>query len=308
LLLPNTQNDNRDVYLEIHDLKLQNHKIESISNQLKLVLPYAENIAAFDEIWERRGSYSYLNFRVYNTGQALATSVSIEDCPPRIYIDYGMPFGNNIKTKPDKINMPLCPRTTIILTHIHKDHWFRMADDIVAYTCRWYIPNQIENMSIQLKHKIAEIIICNGTVQVIDKDIDFKYGKVTSGGTSRLSTSRKASHIHETGVTVRIEGFKSNKEKLNILIPGDQRYDYIKHSQLEDLHILVASHHGGSYCWSTRGAVPAATDGNSIIIYSYGKNNTYSHPNKRNIYRMAGWLKEHHTSGNGNFNVIMYLY
>lgn len=303
------QGDNKSDYLEIHKIEADDEKIGEIKKEFNLLLPSAERIYALDKIRKsaKGGKHRNYRFRVYNVGQALATSLSLGEDSPFLYIDYGIPFGRNAKTKPGIINMVTKPKTAIILTHVHKDHWFRIVDDINAYRCDWYIPNQIIQKKAQLKHKFAEVIAYGGSVSIINRDIDFGYGKIISRGVSKINPSRAASHVHETGLTVRIEAYNSDGKDLNILIAGDQRYDYIEKSQLKELDILVASHHGGTYCWSTRGCIPDARNENSTVIYCYGNGNTHGHPSKTSDYVASNWKKDYHTSISGDFEIIISL-
>ncbi|WP_303871390.1 hypothetical protein [Acetobacterium wieringae] len=95
---------------------------------------------------------------------------------------------------------------------------------------------------------------------------------------------------------MRIEAYDVDGKELNILIAGDRRYDYIEQAQLENIDILVASHHGGAFCWSKRGILPTAkNEETSIIIYSCGRGNTHKHPSKVSEYYVAE-IGSKHTS------------
>ncbi|WP_312060877.1 hypothetical protein [Anaerotignum sp.] len=293
-------------YLKIHVLEEHPELVEKIKNELELYISPAEKIEALNNINNMTGKANRCVFKTHEVGQALASSLSYENDPPFLYFDYGMPYGENSFTRPENVNMPTSTGITIILSHVDKDHWFRIADDINAYKCFWYIPNQ--QRGTQLNHKLAEIIARGGTVQTINSDLLFPIGKITCGGQSKLKPLRAAKHVHETGLTLRIQGKNSQGEELNILMAGDQRYDYVEINQMQDLDILVASHHGGTFCWSTKGAVPIAKNKmNSVAIYSYGLDNTHGHPSKLSEYRNANWLKEHHTCKNGEFSITLFL-
>ncbi|MPL67827.1 hypothetical protein SDC9_13530 [bioreactor metagenome] len=141
-----------------------------------------------------------------------------------------------------------------------------------------------------------------GTVQLINTDIIFQGGRLTYSGVSRIDPSRPARDVHETGLSLRLEVHDTEGNALNILIAGDQRYDYVDHAQFQDLDILVASHHGGTYCWSVHGRVPTAKSMSSIVIYSYGRGNTYHHPNTAD-YSVANWGQNHHTSISSDYEI-----
>lgn len=126
-------------------------------------------------------------------------------------------------------------------------------------------------------------------------------------GVSRLDLSRLANHAHETGLSLCLEAKNVEGNKLNILIVGDQRYDYIDAPQLRELDLLVASHHGGDYCWSKLGGIPVPSPRLfSTVIYSYGIGNTYAHPSKVEDYNIANWAQAYHTA-RGDYNIIISL-
>lgn len=281
-------------YLEINVVEERPELVRRIKNELRLHISRTESIKALEIIKENlAGEKNNYVFKVHNVGQALASSVSYKNYNPLLYFDYGMPIKKQSLTRPNKVDMPTDAGITIILSHVHKDHWFRLAEELNAYQCHWYIPNQ--PIKCQLNHKLAEIVVHGGTVQMIDSDVVFPFGKITCAGCSKIDPVRAANHVHETGLTLRIQAHDTNGKELNILIAGDQSYDYVVQNQLDDLDILVASHHGGEYCWSTHGCVPTARNiETSTIIYSYGDGNTYHHPDKED-YIKANWIQEYHT-------------
>lgn len=291
-----------------------------IEMALSLHLQQADEIYALNSMQSNR---SYV-FRVHDVGQALATSISYENCNPFLYFDYGMPYGRNAHTMPAHVNMPTEQGCTIVLSHLDMDHWRGIFNEYNAYMCHWFIPQQ--RMTALLKHKLAEIITFGGTVECVGKDITFPHGKLTCGGISRINPARIATTVHETGLTLRIQAGiagETNQEiaretdqsiagetnrKCNILIPGDQEYDYIEMSQLTDLDILVATHHGGRFSWSKKGTPPLArVGGKSTVIYSCGNGNTYGHPSKQGEYTQANWQKEHTTYVQGEYTCLLFL-
>jgi len=304
--------DNQEAYidcLEIHSYKeYSSEVIEHIEDKLKLDLPITEQFNIFSQnkenIIEERKKYV---FRVHNVGQALATSLTYEgDQYPFLYFDYGMPYGKNLFTKPTSVNMPTKPNSMIVLSHMDKDHWFRIADDINAYQCNWFVPDQ--KVKLQLRNKFAGIVLHGGTVSIINQDCTFKGARITCGGMSKIDPQRLGKCVHETGLTLRFQTYDSESRERNILIAGDQQYDYIDDLQLRDLDILVASHHGGEFCWSGRGDIPRArTSETSKLIYSCGKKNTYSHPSKVGEYAAADWRESHYTWKEGDYEIQIYL-
>lgn len=301
------QEDDKTDYFELYSSQKQNKQIEEIKRKLKLLLNTTENVDALNRIKDNCTRDKRINykFRVYNVGQAQAISLADNNEPPFLYFDYGMPYGGNSHTRPPQVNILTNPGITIILSHIHKDHWFRIADDFTAYQCNWFIPDQPR--TVQLNHVIAEIIVHGGSVNIINSDIEFGRGRLTCGGVSRINPSRCANHVHESGLSLRLEAHDTQGKELNILIAGDQRYDYINASQLSNLDLLVASHHGGDCCWSNQGRIPEARAlSSSTVIYSYGTNNTHGHPSNESAYIAANWAQAYHTTS-GDYDIAIFL-
>ncbi|WP_026395915.1 hypothetical protein [Acetobacterium malicum] len=292
-------------YLKIHVAKERPELVEMINKELGLIIPQTESIEVLKIIKENpTGKKDSYVFKVHNVGQALASSLSYENEDPFLYFDYGMPFGKHKNTRPKIIDMPTKPGASILLSHVHKDHWLRLGDEINAHKCHWYMPAQ--KRKLQLNHKIAEIIKCGGSVQMIKSDVVFPFGNITCSGCSKIKPVRAAQHDHETGLTLRIQAQDFEGKEINILIAGDQDYDYVIQKQLDNLDILVASHHGSNHCWSTRGCVPTAKKvETSTIIYSYGNGLTYHHRYTKDYFN-ANWNREYHTK-NGDYKKDIYI-
>ena len=61
-------------------------------------------------------------FKVYNVGQALATSIQLENNKPFIYFDYGWDAGN-MKMNCESVLQIDENSTVIFLSHVDEDHW-----------------------------------------------------------------------------------------------------------------------------------------------------------------------------------------
>lgn len=231
-------------------------------------------------------------FKVHNVGQAQAVSVSKINEIPFMYFDYGLPYGKNAKTKPFSVNLEVGPYTSIIISHLHKDHWNGITKYSDAYNCDWYIPKQKRKVTIS---KIIADIILNGK-QVYE--IHSTYNDIKMVVTC---DNQYGSTIHQSGLTCRL-----NSTNKNILIMGDQNYDCVSDlTQFVDIDILVATHHGGIYSAKKHNCIPHNTK-DGIVIYSYGVNNSYSHPSKVCDYQNENWTKCHRTP-NGDFVKIINL-
>jgi hypothetical protein len=242
-----------------------------------------------------------LIFTLHNVGQGLATSLARRGEPPFLFFDFGMGEGANAKTRPCKLTGEVTPDATIVLSHIHKDHWFRLAIERNAYKCDWYIPKQLRGVAF--RNKCAWIISLGGTVSTVSRTVMFAKGVLFCGALSTFKPSRLPSKKHETGLTLRIDTSLDGVDG-GILVAGDQMYDYMDNRYLCDLHILVASHHGGVHTWSKGLPVPTPMpSGKALLIYSYGKSNTHGHPSHRASY--ASWRTVHETPINGDYCIII---
>lgn len=253
-----------------------------------------------------------ITMTVHNVGQGMAISI-VKNKEDIFYFDFGMSEGKNFDNLPLNITTNIEQGKNIILSHIHRDHWFRVKEEKKAYKCKWYIPKQ--KISPEVKNLFAEIIASGGEVNFLKNSIDFECGNIIykENSLSKHKSHRQSSHKHENGICIRLKCKKKcNGEKVDILLTGDQRYDYIEDKYLTDIDILIASHHGGSYSWSKRKNVyeelpiNSSTE-NSMIIYSYGENNTYGHPSTINQYRDKGWVNEHHTAQNGDYKIDLII-
>lgn len=242
-------------------------------------------------------------FAVKNVGQALATSLRRKENPvPFLYFDYGWPC-DPYSVRPSNPILPVSKDTTIILSHLHKDHWFGLKYNIHAYLCSWFIPDQMRKM--QIYKKVSEIVAEGGTVSVIKNDISTGLLSVTCGALLRIATSDKG-YYHKTGNTLRLNAFKE-KDRRNILVSGDQMYNSVPTFQKKDIDILVASHHGGDYSeTNTMMDIPNAS-GEGELIYSYGEGNRYSHPSHVPDYISKRWIKRHDTATDNDYEIEIHF-
>lgn len=299
--IQNRKIHSRFLMISSNPKKLRKEKVNSIKSNLNMHIPAAKDIEKLRSLDNR--VYS-IKFRVHNVGQALATSFSYTHYDtPFLYFDYGLPI-NIDRRNIYKDNIPVNKDTTIILSHLHRDHWYGITRNSDAFKCHWYLPDQ--EINVQLKHTIAEIIVEKGLVLKIDKQILFNCISLTYKGISKIDPSRVPNTMHETGLTLLIEApynFCNQNNIIRILIAGDQDYDYVDRSLLINIDVLVASHHGGNYCWSLQGTVPSASNIKSEVIFSYeNAGNNYGDPTKIKDYQNAGW-KEHHTNIHGDFSI-----
>lgn len=290
--------------------KVEENILERIKSKIDFYIKESDKVDVLSDI----NSNDKVLFTVHNVGQGLATSLS-KNGEKFLYFDFGMSEGENHYTKPHNITASIDKKSTIIFSHIHRDHWYRITEEPNSFECNWYIPDQDKNISFS--NKCANVIIEGGSVQILKKEVAFKGGILLCGGVSKHNSSRRTKHKHETGICLRLECKDENLNELNILIAGDQRYDYIDDKYLQNINILVASHHGGEYSWSSRKLVKndiptSKSCDESTIIYSYGlggasQPNTHNHPSKISDYEAQGWRNSHHTATSGDYEINLII-
>lgn len=255
---------------------------------------------------------------VYNAGQGLATSLALcEDnqCDqfnqlPFFYFDYGIGYGNNRFTVPKNIQLPIDEKGTIILSHVHEDHWCGFRINNKALKCRWVVPQKVKRMG--LKKLLASVVLAGGSFSRQDIKGNYKIRiknackyLMIGNEKSTIKPSRVPKDAHQTGCSLYVFALY-DKEKFRIVISGDQDYDYQNQRYLKSVNLLVACHHGGPYSWSKKTPIPTPDSKKNKIIYSYGKNNKHNHPSKVNVYYGGGWKNDYHTP-NGDYKIEIEL-
>ncbi len=287
-------------YLMINKFEKKNEDLDKIKETLSLSLKAMEE---FDLDFDDMDSDKEVFFSVYDVGQALATSFNYKDNIPFLYFDYGVPFGRNSHTFPNGTNLPVERNTKIIISHLDKDHWYGLSKFVDSYKCTWYIPDQ--RRGVQINHKLSEIIVEGGSVEIIDSNRNHNSFYISYSGASNTRPSRIAKSRHETGLTLCVEAKDESNNNCKILIVGDQDYDYITNNTLQNINVLVACHHGGKYSWTTDSNLPSPNRCNNEIIYSYGYGNSYNHPSHMDQHQTNGWSVEHHTATDGTYTKLI---
>ena len=141
---------------------------------------------------------------------------------------------------------------------------------------------------------------------------DIDLGSIYIGhSASTIRPSRVPKNVHQDGlamyVNARAYDDSANLIEYKITVSGDQDYDYQDATKYGNSDALVACHHGGEYCWSSKYAGIYPRDNSSIVIYSYGLNNKYGHPNKTNAYYRWGWKIRHDTAFIGSYVKSIYF-
>ncbi|GEM_PF-2423694 len=280
---------------------IDGEEIKKVDKAITIEFPEAGSVKNFDN-----KNYKNIDFSVHNVGQALATSLSEIGKPPFLFFDFGVSEGRNAFNRPTIRDIDLSEKPSIVISHVHRDHWYGLTIFTESFYCDWYIPHQYKE-PLFLK-RCAEILANGGSVSYIDSPIMSAFGTIFKGSKlSNYDPTRAAKQKHENGLGMKLKLFSEKvNSDVNVLIPGDQNFDYIPRSYLSDIDVLVASHHGGKYSWSTRQDVFLDIPynyNNGQIIYSYGFNNTHSHPSSILDYEERDWVRRHDTIKDSTFKL-----
>lgn len=269
----------------------ERENIEKLDREMNKYLDTSIGLVKENSLKDKDYEIGLDNFKVYDVGQGLMVGL-FKNNDINYYIDLGIDKNLDILNCNNKIKIKRNKK--VILSHIHLDHWHILNLDINAYYQDWYIPKQEKGFIFS--KRLGEILSYGKKIYYILEDIEIDSGRVYLG---KKFKDLKASHKHENGLYIILE----IKEK-KILISGDQRYEFMNKQDIGDIDILVASHHGGDYSkFEDRDRteyLPSPNNLNSLVVYSYGKNNPYNHPNKISDYRKLGWINEYHTV-DGNY-------
>lgn len=246
------------------------------------------------------GEHPYV-FRVHNVGQGLATS--LEYNKTRIlYFDFGIAYGRNIKTLPPHVDLTIAEQGIIILSHTDEDHWCGFRKEPLGLSATWIIPRQ--RSKAPFSKAVAAILLNHGKVYYNNPNGLSCGNLIVAHASSTLRPGRNPHDFHQTGYAMYLSGKDPDGNSRNIAISGDQDYDYQPQAQLQELHLLVACHHGGKYSWSRRCSPPSPADNSGLVVYSYGVNNSYMHPSETRAYELAGWHNRFDTPAGDYFEEI----
>lgn len=250
--------------------------------------------------------------RVHYIGQGDAISLIDDSRQPILYLDYGG-FGDH-PDKPDNFpntasRLPVRRSdgklVTIVLTHWDKDHYYSATKVPESEECRWVTPRQkvgvqastfsakIENMFSWPEDKVEE-----GFAFPTDGK-DFVMLEKIKNSPVGLDQTEDRNH---SGLVMSVVKVNSDPEVKNqlIILPGDAPFNEIHHlptlRQECTLSGVVAYHHGSHTSWKnnqTNGNVTGNTlDGsfnNPKLVFSFGPNNTYGHPDESNYDGLTFW-------------------
>lgn len=279
-----------------HDDRIAEHIYELLSldgAHIPTVLP--EQLST----WLPSGEQQYV-FRVHNVGQGLATSLEYNGARI-LYFDFGIACRRNIKTLPPHVDLTIAEDGVIILSHTDEDHWCGFRKEPLGLSATWIIPRQ--HSKVLFSKAVAAILLNHGKVYYNPGHLHC-HDLMVANASSTLCPVRKPSDFHQTGYAMYLHGKDPDGAPRNIAISGDQDYDYQPQAQLHGLHLLVACHHGGEYSWNSRCSLPSPANESSLIVYSYGVNNSYKHPSQTREYDLAGWRNRFDTPAGDYLELI----
>lgn len=245
---------------------------------------------------------SEISLTVHNVGQALTTSLFAKNSKERIlFFDFGWSRTGITESKntiATYINNEVS-NIDIYISHFHKDHFNLLFKSHGIRRNKLRVISTSEQANPSFIKLMNEIRIEGGSWCKLENEIEILIGKkyrikVVKCDNIIDSPKTKISLEHQKGLIMLIYrlGELSKQYEVCALVPGDQNYDLINgiDDVLKQVRILVATHHGGTYCFNDY-KIPQNHRKNHKIIYSTGRNNRYGHPLQIvcDAYRKAGW-------------------
>lgn len=258
------------------------------------------NLARVNEIEEEliRRDVNDLHLAVYNVGQGSCNAICDSIGKPQIYFDLGGGYGGHSRTYPNHLNLCKCDNPLIILSHWDGDHWktSRVNPDFEYMT--WIVPQQKISADA---FKTVLAILTKGRLLIYPK------GSLGTSSTNFNIIQCQGKSINDSGLALEVKF--TTREYLPIapvaLLPGDAKYKFIPITECR-FNYLVVTHHGAK----NPTLIPNPINESNCHVYSYGKSNTYGHPNSSTIrsHIIQGWdnkkstVNGHIALGGGNFS------
>ena len=158
----------------------------------------------------------------------------------------------------------------MILTHTDRDH-AGGAENLLSRirTDLLILPRQTENIAVPAD---TRVVIAEQDIQITD-------------GTATISIFAPVFHGEENEMSLCV---LFDTEKCDILITGDRNAfgerSLLRHSEIPDVDILVAGHHGSRYSTSEELLTAANPE---IVCISAGADNPYGHPAQEVLDRLS---------------------
>ena len=217
------------------------------------------------------------HLNIYNVGQGNLSAICDKDDIPLIYFDMGGGFAWNRHTYTNPIELFWNKADTIIISHFDMDHLETarraMYNDWSDFNGKtWIVPKQVLSPSYM---KLLSKISVTGNLMVWPD-------RVKSIVTPSLSLVRCfGPDKNNSGLALIVNSFDRV-----VMHPADASYFYIDYKN--PIQGLVATHHGANFILNNN---PIPLTKNGCVVYSYGLNNSYSHPKDLAIqaHEMSQW-------------------
>lgn len=250
----------------------------------------AMELASVSGLQPTHGVSRISGVRVHDIGQGDAISVLDESGQPFLQIDYGGKVDNIFGNQIDQ-HVPVKGDSLLMLSHWDEDHWCSAPNGVTAKAATWLVPRQITSPRAVMFSTTLPRIYC-----VPETLVGRAYFFATECGdkiywekiASAPPVHAKDEDCNRTGLAFSVvkQGHGGSPSQV-ILLPGDAPFGKVRH--YEDHHRsghvlrgMVAYHHGSKVhlCKNTQrllgGWTPTA---NTVdLVFSYGSNNSYSHP------------------------------
>jgi hypothetical protein len=216
----------------------------------------------------------------YDVGQGNCNAL-LQDAVPRLYFDFGGGVIGNRRSFPAALGA-FCLRgdPPIVLSHWDWDHWSSANRQPEAYKRTWIVPRQQKTLrpvhstflGRLLQH--GRVLVWPDSLQVFSRD-DYRLVKCVGSPRSTNDSGLALFAEHDAG-----------NEKLRMLFPADANYDFIPTGCDTPLVALVAAHHGAD---TGARQIPRPASDDATLVFSYGVDNSYSHPSPAGRAAHSGW-------------------
>ncbi len=222
---------------------------------------------------------------VLDVGQGNCVALGKDDWRPLYYFDLGCGCFSNASTLTTRPRLCWTADPSVILSHWDVDHWWLASIDPKACERVWIAPRQTIG---PLAWRFAARLNSSGTLLLLEQGAA---NAIAIAGPIHLCCGRSR---NDSGIAMNLNLGSS----VNVLLPGDANPKFISNLEQLKFHATIAPHHGG---YIRNVIIPAPVGLDSVVVYSYGRNNSYGHPSKGTLdrFQKASWTTAlHTTSGN----------
>jgi hypothetical protein len=240
--------------------------------------------AAVKQLLQNTSEFRRLSVR--DVGQASYSCLRSLGGSVVLYYDVGWPLPFNRRTEPKRF-FPDLERAPIVISHWDWDHLCFSLRKVGRHflDCNWVAP--VQNLGPGAA-RIAHMLHAKGRLH------SWKGGPVTFGAGTIGYCSGSRADTNSSGLALKIQ----LASKSSILLVGDADYQFLPNTLNGTYDGLVMTHHGARFL-SPLGTMPRPFNSKSKCVISFGRGNTYRHPNvdSLRLHRSAGWLQIETTAG-----------